>query len=155
MVNLVEPDKNMVALPQVLYTILKLSGIKCKENPTLIAWKTQLGVERRIIIHSVEQLMKVFGPGLYQVYVKNPEVSGIDPETFKIKSLSITIAYEGKGKWGEPFIQTDEEEISPEYANNFNKLAKERSIKIALKIKDVIVTIIQLSKIGVDSGVFD
>lgn len=145
---MVKKDKNVVSVPQVLYTILKLAGIRCKENPIMIAWKTQLAIERKIQINSVDQFIKNFGVGIYQIYVKNPEISGIDPETFKIKSLSITIAYEGDGVWSDPTIQTEEEEISPMYADNFNELAKERSLKVASKIKDVLITIVQLWDIG-------
>jgi len=141
-------DKNLVSVPQVLYTILKLAGIECKENPSLIAWKTQLAIERQIEILTVEQFIKNFGPGLYQIYVKNPEITSIDPEAFKVKSLSITIAYQDDGGWGEPHIQTEEEEISPRYMDNFNELAQERAIKIANKVKDVFIIVAQLWQQG-------
>ena len=114
----------------------------------LISCKTQFGIERRIEIHTVNQFVKNFGTGLYQIYVTNPEISGIDPESFKVTSLSITIAYNDDGTWSEPNIQTWEEEISPEYKDNFDKLAQERALKIAGKIKDVLLLITQLWQPG-------
>ncbi len=143
--KLIKKDKNIVSVPDVLYTILKVAGITCKENPSMIAWKTQLGIERKIEILSVDQFLKNFGPGMYQIYVNNPEITGIDPEVFKITSLSITIAFNDDGTWSDPNIQTWEEEISPEYTEeDYDKLAHERSLKIADKIKDVLLLITKL-----------
>ena len=118
----------------------------------MIAWKTQLGIERKIEIYSVDQFLKNFGPGMYQIYVNNPEITGIDPEVFKIRSLSITIAYNDDGTWDEPNIQTWEEEISPDYTDDFDNLAQERSLRIADKIKDVLLLI---TKIWLQGGSTD
>ncbi len=137
----------MVTVPELLYTLLALGGIKCKDLPSLYVGRTVLGVEHHIKIETMGQLIKNFGVGMYQIFVTHPEISGIDTKTFRIKTLSINIAYEGKGKWSEPFIRTEEEEITPEFADDFKKLAHERAKKVALKLKDAALVLYQFINI--------
>lgn len=143
----------LVTIPQLLYTILSLAGIRCNENPSLTVWKSQLGMERKLEIVSMEQFVKTFGEGVYQIYVKNPEISSIDPEPFKVKSLSITIAYEGDNVWSEPEMQTEEEEITPDYMHDFANKAFDRAGKITSKVKEgLLILSVLVNNIDFDSA---
>ena len=41
----------------------------------------------------------------------------------------------GDGKWSEPILQTDEEEVTPDYSGDFKAKAARRATRIAGKVQ--------------------
>ena len=126
-------ERNPVLLCDVLAELLEYGGILSETPPVLYVWRAIAGIERRIEVKTFEEFLNIFGLGTYQIYVANPNIDGIDPEKFTVNSFSVIISYLGDGKWSTPRIQTDEEEITPEYAENFKVTAMERAKKMAKK----------------------
>ena len=90
---------------------------------------------RRIEIKTLEEFLSLFGVGTYQVYIENPEIDYIDSKRFKVNSLSIVTRYLGDGKWSEPVIQTDEEEVTRDFSRDFKAKATRRAARIAGKVQ--------------------
>jgi hypothetical protein len=131
--QLSKPTKDTILVGDILAELLEYGGISSTTPPALYIWRNERGVERRIEIKTFEQFLTLFGIGTYQIYIADPVVDNIDPEKFTLNSLSITLSYLGDSNWTEPRIQTDEEEITPDYAQDFNAKVKGRAQKIAKK----------------------
>jgi hypothetical protein len=137
------PKRSNGLISDILAELLDYGGIKSAAQPHLFLWRQSGNVARRVEIKTVKQFLNLFGVGTYQIYVENPEIEGVDPENFAINSLSITTTYSVEGNWSEPRIQTDEEEITPDYIKDFNRKAKDRAKRIASKAQGAL-TILSL-----------
>lgn len=119
----------------IVAALLENGGIRSRTPPVLYLWRDTGRVVRRIEIKTLEEFLSVFGVGTYQVYIENPDIDYVDSEKFRVNSLSIVTSYMGDGKWSEPILQTDEEEVTRDYSRDFKAKATRRAERIAGKVQ--------------------
>ena len=130
----------------VIAMLLENGGIRSKAPPVLYLWRESGRVVRRIEIKTLEEFFSLFGVGTYQVYIEKPEIEYIDRRKFRVNSLSIVASYLGNGKWSEPMLQTDEEEITEDY-RDFKAVAKRRAVKISKKLQGALTVLSMLYEV--------
>jgi hypothetical protein len=119
--------------------VLDYGGIICGEDkPKVYIWRVENNASVKHEITTLQELMDTFGPGTYQIELTSPSIEGIDPVPYKIGAFYVEISYLSAKTWGRPHIQTETEEIPPEYATegeiNLAKV-KGRSERLANKIE--------------------
>jgi hypothetical protein len=124
---------------EIVAELLKFGGIDCKEDlPKLNLWQTIEGKTQKIELSSLDEFMRMFGPGTYQILVSKPEVDGIETEEFSITNFIVEITLTVPGRWERPQVHTEEEEIWPSHMRNgeidLEKMAI-RSRKLGEKIE--------------------
>jgi hypothetical protein len=135
-----EKDHRTSELSYILEEILDYGGIMCTEGekPRAYVWRSVNNRSEKHEITSLQEFMDTFGVGTYQIELSNPRIEGIDPVPYKIGLFYVEIAYLAGGTWGRPHIQTETEEIPPEYASggqiDLGKV-KARSERLANKIE--------------------
>ena len=129
------PSRNPVLVGDIVAALLENGGIRSTTLPVLYLWKDSGRVVRRIEIKTLEEFLSLFGVGTYQVYIENPEIDYVDSKRFRVNSLSIVTRYQGDGKWSEPVIQTDEEEVTRDFSRDFKAKATRRAARIAGKVQ--------------------
>jgi|SRR6267143_109916 len=129
------PSRNPVLVSDIVAALLENGGIRCTTPPSLYLWRDSGRVVRRIEIKTLEEFLSLFGVGTYQVYIENPDIDYVDSKKFKVNSLSIVTSYLGDGKWSEPKLQTDEEEVTRDYSRDFKAKAIRRAERIAGKVQ--------------------
>ena len=97
--------------------LLDYGGIICgDQKPKVYIWRVENNVSVKQEIRTLQELMDSFGPGSYQIELLNPSIEGPDPVPYKIEYFYVEISYLSGRTWGRPRIQTETEEIPPEYA---------------------------------------
>jgi len=129
------PSRKPVLVSDIVAALLENGGITSRTPPVLYLWKDSGRVVRRIEIKTLEEFLSLFGVGTYQVYIENPDIAYVDSKRFRVNSLSIVTRYLGDGKWSEPILQTDEEEVTPDYSGDFKAKAARRATRIAGKVQ--------------------
>ena len=129
------PSRTPVLVGDIVAALLENGGIRPTTRPVLYLWKDSGRVVRRIEIKTLEEFLSLFGEGTYQVYIENPEIDYVDSKRFRVNSLSIVTRYQGDGKWSEPVIQTDEEEVTRDFSRDFKAKATRRAARIAGKVQ--------------------
>ncbi len=129
------PSRKPVLVSDIVAALLENGGIGSATPPSLYLWRDSGRVVRRIEIKTLEEFLIVFGVGTYQVYIENPHIDYVDSRKFKVNSLSIVTSYLGDGKWSEPILQTDEEEVTRDYSRDFKEKAKRRAARIAGQVQ--------------------
>jgi hypothetical protein len=129
------PSRNPVLVSDIVAALLENGGIRSTTPPVLYLWKDSGRVVRRIEIKTLEEFLSLFGVGTYQVYIENPDIDHVDSKKFRVNSLSIVTSYTGDGKWSEPILQTDEEEVTPDYSRDFKAKATRRAARIAGRVQ--------------------
>ena len=129
------PSRKPVLVSDIVAALLENGGITSRTSPVLYLWKDSGRVVRRIEIKTLEEFLSLFGVGTYQVYIENPDIAYVDSKRFRVNSLSIVTRYLGDGKWSEPILQTDEEEVTRDYSGDFKAKAARRATRIAGKVQ--------------------
>jgi hypothetical protein len=123
----------------ILEELLDYGGIICgDEKPKAYVWRVENNVHVKHEIKNLQELMDTFGPGTYQIELSNPSIEGPDPVPYKIEFFYVDISYLSGRNWGRPHIQTETEEIPPEYAADDKIIlekVKARNERLANKIE--------------------
>jgi hypothetical protein len=134
-----QKDSDHSELSLILEELLDYGGIICGvEKPKVYIWRVENNVSAKHEIVTLQELMDTFGPGTYQIELSNPSIEGIDPVPYKIGSFYVEISYLSGRTWGRPHIQTETEEIPPDYATDDKinlERVKARSERLANKIE--------------------
>src|SRR5438132_14249545 len=112
-------SRKPVLVGRIVAALLENGGIRSTTSPVHYLWKDSGRVVRRIEIKTLEEFLSLFGEGTYQVYIENPEIDYVDSKRFRVNSLSIVTRYQGDGKWSEPVIQTEAEEVAAAFSGDF------------------------------------
>ena len=128
-----------IHVSEILALLLENGGIRCTTPPVLYMWEDSGKVARKIEIKTLPEFLSLFGNRTtYQVYVERPSIGYLDRGRFAVKSLSIVTTYRGGGKWSEPRIQTEEEEITRDYSRRFREKAGRRAVTIGKRVQSVL-----------------
>jgi hypothetical protein len=113
------PGGKISELSAIMYELLEYGGIICGEEVTrLYLWRVQGDVPVRKEITTLEELLTTFGPGTYQIEVNDPTIEGIDPESYMLGVFIVEINYLPSGKWSDPRIHTETEDLPPDYVKD-------------------------------------
>lgn len=131
-------------MSEIVKRFLAIAGITCSK-PSMTVWFGGPAASWKISIDTFERFLTIVTSNRhieYQIDAEDPEIASFDLGSFKLSYLSIIVPYDPKTGWGKPRVQTEIEEISPEYSTTDR--IKERAFAFAERIKPILETLLAL-----------
>jgi hypothetical protein len=123
-------------LTGILREVFKQSGVQVRGEIKITCWRIEPNLEKSYVIKSIQEFVRSFGEGYYQIEAQDAIVTSADTKQFHVNYITIGCLF-SHGQWQKEKVHTEIEEATPEECKDF-QLVEKRMSQLASQTKGVL-----------------